>query len=119
MKDTYLKGRINDTAAVDRSANGRNWKFIALASAWLILMTACLAPSAVKAQVIDQDARSPHALGNNSKQQQKAEKKKAKERARQDKAIKKGKKLHMSYQEKAVRRRMRRNLRKANKWNRH
>lgn len=73
-------------------------------------------------QSIDQHAHSPSASpieGGNSKQQKKAEKKKAKQQKAMDKAIKAGKKKHLSYQEKATRRRMRKSQRKANKWNNH
>lgn len=74
------------------------------------------------AQSIDEHARTPNASpieGGNSKQQKKADKKKAKQKEELNDAIKKGKKRHLSYQEKATRKRMKKSKRKANKWNNH
>ena len=84
-----------------------------------VVLLACSSVTA-QAQTIDQDARTPMKSpieGGNSKQQRKADKKKQKQKDLLDKAIKKGKKKHLSYQEKATRRRMKRSLKKANKWN--
>lgn len=85
---------------------------------FLFLMIA----SAASAQSIDEHARTPNASpieGGNSKQQKKADKKKAKQKDELNDAIKKGKKRHLSYQEKATRKRMKKSKRKANKWNNH
>lgn len=85
---------------------------------FLFLMIA----SAASAQSIDEHARTPNASpieGGNSKQQKKADKKKAKQKDELNDAIKKGKKRHLSYQEKATRKRMKKSKRKANQWNNH
>jgi hypothetical protein len=76
--------------------------------------------SGLSAQSLDEHARTPAPSpieGGNSKQQKKAEKKKAKQKEELNDAIKKGRKRHLSYQEKATRKRMKKSKRKANKWN--
>ncbi len=86
----------------------------------LLFFLFLLATSAVTAQTIDEHSRTPAPSpieGGNSKQQKKAEKKKAKQKEELNDAIKKGKKQHLSYQEKATRKRMKKSKRKANKWN--
>lgn len=121
MKDTKYYVPVSDSDTSDptrwspvKTDNGRTT--IRIASILLVLISLA-ATNRSTAQTIDNDARSPHAIGNNSKQQQKAEKKKAKQKEELNKAIKIGKKRHMSYQEKAVRRRMKKNMKKAKKWN--
>lgn len=77
-------------------------------------------PFASEAQTMDEHARSPDKSpieGGNSKQQKKADKKKDKQKEELDDAIKKGRKQHMSYQDKATKRRMKKSKKKANNWN--
>ena len=73
-------------------------------------------------QSMDQNAKSPSPspiMGGESKQQKKADKKKDAQKKELDDAIKEGRKKHMSIQERATRRRMRKNKHKADKWNTH
>ncbi|MFM7217363.1 MAG: hypothetical protein ACKO1U_05040 [Bacteroidota bacterium] len=86
----------------------------------LLLITTLLLSLKVGAQTIDQHAHTPTKSpieGGNSKQQRKADKKKEKQKEELQDAIKEGKKRHLSYQEKATRRRMKRSKKKARDWN--
>jgi hypothetical protein len=65
----------------------------------------------------DLDAHSPKQNDPVSKQQRAAEGKKAKQKAKQEKAEKDFKKRNMDLQTKAVRKRMKKNKKKADKWN--
>jgi hypothetical protein len=86
----------------------------------LLLFVALTFSVLSRAQTIDQHARTPSKSpieGGDSKQQRKADKKKEKQKEELQDAIKEGKKRHLSYQEKATRRRMKKSKKKARDWN--
>lgn len=86
-----------------------------------LLLFSFLSHSAMS-QTMDQNAKSPNPspiMGGDSKQQKKADKKKEAQKKELEDAIKEGKKQHLSHQERATRRRMRKNKHKADKWNTH
>jgi hypothetical protein len=80
------------------------------------LMACIVLPLRAAAQ--DINARSPQPQPV-SKQQRAAEKKKAKQRQKSDKAIEKGKKQHMKLQSKQTKKMMKKSKRKSKRWNEH
>lgn len=64
----------------------------------------------------DVDSRSPKPNGG-SKQQQKADKKKALQRKKMEKGVEKGKKMHLKLQAKNARKMMKKAKKKSKKWN--
>lgn len=85
----------------------------------LVLLLSCVSV-VTRAQTIDVNARTPAKSpieGGDSKKQREAEKKKQKQKEEGEKAIEKGRKQHMSYQDKATRRRMKKSKKRARDFN--
>lgn len=81
----------------------------------ILFFILAIIPSFVSAQ--DLDAHSPHQNDPGSKQQKAAEKKKSGKKVNQDKAEMAFRKQNEKMQDKQVRKRMKKNKRTADKWN--